>query len=94
MSWISVALSVTLLYKNQEKCYIVIVHLCYRASTVVFHKIKVNQFSLCIYVRVRFAAQLCFFYCLFVFMHNIIFEENYLFSFSYLFLVLWFSLSY
>ena len=31
VSWISVALSVTLLYKNREKCYIVIVQVCYRA---------------------------------------------------------------
>ena len=50
VSWISVTLSVTLLYKNRKSVYIVIVHLCYRTSTIVFHDKKLKQFSLCLYL--------------------------------------------
>ena len=96
VSWISVPLSATLLYKNREKCYIVILS----TSVIVlvpqfFMKKRLTNFF-CVYrpTWVRCTAQMCFFYFLFVFIHNIIFEENYLFSFSYLFSVLWFSLSY
>ena len=57
VSLISVALSVTLLYKNREKCLYcnqVIVHLCYRASssTIVFHEKKLNQLSVRVYIHV------------------------------------------
>ena len=62
-SWISVALSsVTLLYKNWEKCPLSTS--CYSTIVLFIMKKSLTNF-LCVYRCVRFRAQLLFFYFLF-----------------------------